>query len=195
MANLFFVFTLTFYLLIEGERSYTFVARYVTPRLRYRMRRAFPELTRVVSGYVIGQLINSTLFATFSYVLLLSTGTPEPLLMAALAFLLDAVPIVGAPLATIPAVLLAATVSPTTAIVVLAAYIIYQQVENYVLIPRVFGNTLQVSSLAILLGVLVGGQLLGVVGIILSLPLTASIPVLERVWREEVPDRLTRDMI
>jgi len=195
VANLFFVFTLTFYLLIEGERSYTFVARYVTPRLRYRMRRAFPELTRVVSGYVIGQLINSTLFATFSYVLLLSTGTPEPLLMAALAFLLDAVPIVGAPLATIPAVLLAATVSPTTAIVVLAAYIIYQQVENYVLIPRVFGNTLQVSSLAILLGVLVGGQLLGVVGIILSLPLTASIPVLERVWREEVPDRLTRDMI
>lgn len=195
VANLFFVLVLTFYLLIEGERSYNFVARYFTPRLRYRLRRAFPEITRVVSGYVIGQSINSTLFAVFSYILLLSTGTPEPLLLAALAFVLDAVPIAGAPLATIPAVLLAATVSPTTAIIVLIAYIIYQQVENYVLIPRVFGNTLQVSSLAILLGVLIGGQLLGVIGIILSLPLTASIPVLERIWREEVPDRLTRDMI
>jgi predicted PurR-regulated permease PerM len=195
IANIFFVLTLSFYLLIEGERSYTFVARYITPRLRFRLRRAFPELTRVVSGYVIGQLINSTLFAAFVYILLLATGTPEPLLMAALAFVLDAVPIIGAPLATIPAVILAATVSPTTAIVVLAAYIIYQQVEGYVIIPRVFGNTLQVSALAILLGVLIGGQLLGIVGIILSLPLTASIPVLERVWREDLPDQLTRDMI
>jgi predicted PurR-regulated permease PerM len=195
IANIFFVLTLSFYLLIEGERSYAFIARYITPRLRYRLRRAFPELTRVVSGYVIGQAINSTLFAVFVYVLLIATGTPEPLLMAALAFVLDAVPIIGAPLATIPAVLLAATVSPTTAIVVLVAYIIYQQVEGYVIIPRVFGNTLQVTSLAILLGVLVGGQLLGIVGIILSLPITAAIPVIERVWREEIPDPLTRDMI
>ena len=93
VANLFFVVTLTFYLLIEGERSYTFLARYFTPRLRYRIRRAFPELTRVVSGFVIGQLITSSLFAVFAYVLLLSTGTPEPLLLAMVAFVLDAAPI------------------------------------------------------------------------------------------------------
>jgi predicted PurR-regulated permease PerM len=43
--------------------------------------------------------------------------------------------------------------------------------------------------------VLIGGQLLGIVGIILSLPITAAIPVLERVWREEIPDPLTIDMI
>ncbi len=195
VANLFFVVTLTFYLLIEGERSYGFLARYFTPRLRYRIRRSFPELTRVVSGFVIGQLITSTLFAVFAYVLLLSTGTPEPLLLAMVAFVLDAVPIIGAPLATVPAVLLAATVSPSTAIVVLVAYIIYQQIENYVIVPRVYGNTLQVTSLAILLGVLVGGQLLGVIGVLLALPITASIPVLERVWREEIPNPLTRDMI
>lgn len=195
VANSFFVLTLSFYLLIEGERSYAFLARYFTPRLRYKVRRAFPELTHVVSGYVIGQTINSTLFAVFAYVLLVFTNTPEPLLMAAIAFVLDAVPIIGSPLATIPAVLLAATVSPTTAIIVLVGYIVYPQIEGYVIIPRVFGNTLQLTSLAILLGVLVGGQLLGVVGIILSLPLTAAIPVLERIWREEVPDQLTSDMI
>ena len=195
VANIFFVLTLAFYLLIEGERAYTFTARYITPRLRYRIRRAFPELTRVVSGYVIGQAINSTLFAVFVYVLLITTGTPQPLLMAALAFVLDAVPIIGAPLATVPAVLLAATVSPGTAIVVLVAYIIYQQIEGYVIIPRVFGNTLQVTALAILLGVLVGALLLGIVGVILSLPITAAIPVIERVWREEVPDPIPRDLI
>lgn len=195
VVNTFFVLVLTFYLLIEGKRSYGFLARYATLRLRYRLRRLFPELTRVVSGYVIGQLINSTTFAVFTFTLLTIMDVPEALLLAMLAFVLDAVPIVGAPAATVPAVLLAATVSVTAAIVVLIAYIAYQQFENYVLVPRVFGSTLQVSSLSILLGVLIGGQLLGVIGIILSLPITASIPVLERVWREKVPAHLTEDMI
>lgn len=195
VVNFFFVLVLTFYLLLEGDRSYRFLARYCTPRLRYRMKRAFPELTRVVSGYLIGQGINSSLFGVFSFVTLALAGVPEPLLLAVLAALLDAVPIVGVPVATIPALLLAATVSWPTALVVLIAYTAYQQFENYVLVPRVFGNTLQVTALSILLGVLIGGQLLGVIGIILSLPLTASIPVLERIWREEVPEELTMDMI
>jgi predicted PurR-regulated permease PerM len=92
---------------------------------------------------------------------------------------------------------LALTVSWQTAAIVLGINIVYQQFENYVLLPRVYGNTLQVSALSILVGVLVGGQLLGVLGIILSLPVTASIPVLERVWREVMPDeveQLEREM-
>lgn len=195
IANFFFVLVLTFYLLLEGERSYRFFARYCTPRLRYRMRRAFPELTRVVSGFVIGQVITSVMFGVFAYVTLQIVGVPEPLLLAVVAAVLDAVPIVGVPVATIPAVLLAATVSWPAAVTVLIAYVIYQQFENYLLVPRVYGNTLQVTSLSILVGVLVGGQLLGIVGVILALPLTATIPVLERVWREDIPEQLTMDMI
>jgi predicted PurR-regulated permease PerM len=107
-----------------------------------------------------------------------------------LAAVFDAVPIVGVPVATIPAVLLALTVSWQTAAIVLGGYLLYQQFENYVMVPRVFGNTLQVSSLSILVGVLVGGQLLGVIGIILSLPITAAIPVLERVWNEPLPENI-----
>jgi predicted PurR-regulated permease PerM len=195
VANFLFVLVLAFYLLLEGDRSYRFLARYCTPRLRFRLRRAFPELTRVVSGYVIGQAINSTAFGVFAFVTLAVAGVPEPLFLAVIAALLDAVPIVGVPVATIPAVILAATVSWPTALVVLILYVAYQQFENYVLVPRVFGNTLQVTALSILVGVLVGGQLLGIVGIILALPLTAAIPVLERVWREEIPDPLPVDMI
>lgn len=195
IANFFFVLVLTFYLLLEGERSYKFIARYFTPRLRYRLRRAFPEITRVVSGYVVGQLINSVAFGLFAFVTLLIVGVPEPLLLAVLAAALDAVPIAGVPIATIPAVVLAATVSWQTALIVLVAYIAYQQFENYVMVPRVFGNTLSVSALSILVGVLVGGQLLGVLGIILSLPITAAIPVIERVWVEEVPKDLSHETL
>jgi predicted PurR-regulated permease PerM len=190
VANTFFVLVLTFYLMLEGERTWKFLARYFTPRLRHRFQRAYPEITRVVSGYVVGQSINSLSFGVFAFATMWFLGVPEPLLIGALAAVFDAVPIVGVPIATVPAVLLALTVSWQTAVLVLILYIVYQQFENYVIVPRVFGNTLQVSALSILVGVLVGGQLLGVIGIVLSLPITASIPVLERIWNEELPEEI-----
>lgn len=190
LANTFFVLILTFYLMLEGERTWRFLSRHFTPRLRYRIHRSYPEITRVVSGYVIGQAINSAAFGTFAFITLTILGVPETLLLAVLAAVFDAVPIVGVPAATIPAMLLALTVSWQTALIVLVAYVVYQQFENYVMVPRVFGNTLQVSSLSILVGVLIGGQLLGVIGIILSLPITAAIPVLERVWNEDLPEEV-----
>lgn len=190
IADTFFVLILTFYLMLEGDRTWKFLSRYFTPRLRYRIRRSYPEITRVISGYLIGQAINSLTFGVFAFVTLTILGVPETLLLAVLAAVFDAVPIVGVPIATIPALVLALTVSWQTALIVLIAYTVYQQFENYVMVPRVFGNTLQVSSLSILVGVLVGGQLLGVIGIILSLPITAAIPVLERVWSEKLPDEV-----
>lgn len=190
LASTFFVLILTFYLMLEGDRSWRFLSRYFTPRLRYRIRRSYPELSRVMSGFVIGQVMTSLAFGLFAFVLLFALDVPEPLLLAVLAAVLDAVPIVGVPLATIPAVLLALTVSWQTAVFVLIAYTIYQQVENYVLVPRIYGNTLQVSSLSILVGVLIGGQLLGIIGVILALPITAAIPVFERVWNEPLPENI-----
>ncbi len=195
LTNTFFVLVLTFYLLLEGERTFNYLGRYLTPALRYKLRRVFPAITRVVSGYVAGQLINSIAFGTFAFVTLVLVGVPEPVLLAVLAAFMDAVPIVGVPVATIPAVVLALTVSVPAALTVLGLYIAYQQFENYVMIPRVFGNTLQISSLSILVGVLIGGQLLGVIGIIIALPLTAAIPAIERIWRADVPPEEATDSV
>ena len=188
LTNAFFVLVLALYLLVEGERTWRYFARYMTPTLRYRFHRLGPELTHVVSGYVIGQAIISTLFGVFSFIVLTVLEVPQPLLLALFGAAAVAIPIVGAPIATVAAMAIALAVSWQTSLIVFAAFMVYQQVENYVLLPRVYGNTLRVTSLSILVGVLVGGQLLGVLGIILSLPLTAAIPVVERVWREQVPD-------
>jgi predicted PurR-regulated permease PerM len=73
-------------------------------------------------------------------------------------------------------------------VAVLVLYIVYQQIENYVIMPRIYGTTLKVSPLSILIGVLIGGQLLGVTGILLALPITAAIPVIERIWHEDLED-------
>jgi predicted PurR-regulated permease PerM len=187
LANAFFVLVLAFYLLIEGEKTWRYFARYMTPTLRYRFHRLGPELTNVVSGYVIGQAIISTTFGVFTYIVLRVLDVPQPLLLALGAGILDAIPIVGVPVATVVAMGIGLSVSWQTSLIILAAFVLYQQFENYVMLPRVYGNTLQVTSLSILVGVLVGGQLMGILGIILSLPLTAAIPVVERVWREVVP--------
>ncbi len=190
LANAFFVLVLAFYLLIEGERTWRYFARYMTPTLRYRFHRLGPELTNVVSGYVIGQAIISTTFGVFTYIVLRVLDVPQPLLLALGAGILDAIPIVGVPVATVVAMGIGLSVSWQTSLIILVAFVLYQQFENYVMLPRVFGNTLQVTSLSILVGVLVGGQLMGILGIILSLPLTAAIPVIERVWREVVPPEI-----
>jgi predicted PurR-regulated permease PerM len=116
-------------------------------------------------------------------------GVPQPLFLALLAAVGDAFPIVGVTAVTIPTVFLALTVSPTAAIVVLIAYIIYQQVENYYIVPRVYQSTLNISSFAVLIAVLIGSALLGIVGALLALPIAAAIPVIEDIWLEDHPIR------
>ncbi|MDQ4045277.1 MAG: AI-2E family transporter [Chloroflexota bacterium] len=192
LANAFFVLVLALYLLIEGERTWRYFARYMTPTLRYRFHRLGPQLTSVVSGYVIGQMIISAAFGTYSYIVLFILDVPQPLLLALLGAVAVAIPIVGVPVATLAAMAIALAVSWETSLIVFGAFMVYQQFENYVLLPRVYGNTLQVTSLSILVGVLDGGQLLGILGIVLALPLTAAIPVIERVWREKVPEDIRK---
>ncbi len=190
VANVFFVIVLALYLLVEGERTWRYFARYMTPTLRYRFHRLGPQLTQVVSGYVLGQAIMSGAFGAFSYIVLFVLNVPQPLLLSLFGAVAVVIPIVGTPVATVAAMAIAFSVSWQASLIVLAAFVIYQGFENYILLPRVYGNTLQVTSLSILVGVLVGGQLMGVLGIILSLPLTASIPVIERVWREQLPEKI-----
>ncbi len=183
------VLVFTIYLLLDGNRIYRWTVRYLPQRYRRKFDRTIPEVSRVVSGYAAGQLMTSALFGLFSFTILFSLGVPQPLFLAILAAIGDAIPIVGVTAVTIPTVLLALTVSPTTAIIVLAAYLIYQQIENYVVVPRVYKTTLNISSFAVLLAVLVGSALLGIVGALLALPIAAAIPVIEDIWLEDHPIR------
>jgi len=183
------VIVMTLYLLLDGPRVYRWCLELLPNRYQSRIDLLRPEVTRVISGYVLGQPLTSLLFGIFTFVVLTVAGVPEPLLLALVAALLDAVPLVGAILATVPAVLLASTVSWPTGLIVLASYLAYQQVENYVIAPRIYGNTLHISSLATLIAILCGAALLGIVGVLLALPVAAALPAILRIWREDpVPE-------
>ncbi len=182
ITNALLMMVMTIYFLVDGGRIYAWNVRYLPATQKERLDRAIPEVSAVVSGYVAGQLITSALFGIFTFTLLTLVGVPQALFLAIVAAFADAIPIAGVLIATIPATLLALTVSVPAAIVVLVSYLVYQQVENYVIAPRIYKNTLQISSFAVLIAVLIGGELLGIVGVMLALPIAAAIPVIERIW-------------
>jgi predicted PurR-regulated permease PerM len=147
----------------------------------------FGEIGEQVGVYMRGQLITSALAGLFSYGVLLILGVPEPLALAFIMALTDAIPLAGPLIGTVPAVLMALTRGTTTSLIVLAAYVLYQQFEGHILLPRIYGHTMKLSPSIVVISILIGATLLGVLGALLALPVAAAIPVVMRYiveWQE-----------
>jgi predicted PurR-regulated permease PerM len=180
-----------FYFLIEGERTFDWVVTFFRPQNQRKLREAGTEISNIISAYVVGQVITSVSIAIFTAILLSSLGVPGALPLAMVAAILDVIPAIGVTLSIFAAVLLALSVSATTALWVGLAYLVYQAIENYFIAPIVYGNRMRVSSLVVLLSVTVGGILGGAIGVIIALPVAAAYPVAERVWlRKYLGDRV-----
>ena len=182
VAGVVVMLVMTLYLLLDGRRLYAWLLAYVPRARRERVAQTSDEVSRVIHAYIRGQAITSALVGAFSYATLKVLHVPAPLALAVLAALLDVVPFVGFVAFTLPAVVLALTVSPTVALVVAALYGGYHFLENYVIVPRVYGRQLRLSTLTVLLALGVAGALFGVLAAILVLPLVAAYPVVERLW-------------
>lgn len=180
-----FVLITTLYLLIDGKRLYAWLLAYVPRKHREKMALTVPEVSRVVCAYVRGQLLTSALFTVFVAGLLVWLDVPAVLPLALLAGICDVIPVVGIILATLPAAILALTVSPSAALIVIASYSVYHMFETYFIVPRVYGNTLRLSTLAVLLALVVGGTLQGIIGAVLILPVVAAYPIIERIWLKD----------
>ena len=179
------VFIIALYLLAEGKRTYAWLLAYVPRRHRRKMGLMLPEVSQVVIAYVQGQLITSVLLGAFSLVVLTLLKVPAAVPLAVLAAICDILPVVGVVISTAPAMLFALTVSPLTAVAVLALYLGYHALENTVIIPWVYGKRLRLSTPVVLVALLVGGSLYGVVGAVLVLPFVAAYPIIERIWLHE----------
>lgn len=170
------------YLLLDGRRLLAWLLAFVPLRNREKASKTAEGVGQVVREYVRGQAITSSACTVFSAILLTVLGVPAALPLAVLAGVCDILPVIGFFIAVVPAVLLALTVSPTTAIIVAVAYTAYQLFESYVLIPRVYGKMMRLSELAVLLAIIIGGALQGVWGAVMALPLVAAYPVVEKYW-------------
>jgi len=179
------VLVLTLYLVLDGRRFYAWLLAYVPRRYRRRMAATVSEVSEVIIAYVQGQIVTSVLYGAYAFVTLSVFHVPAAMPLALLAAVCDVIPVLGVVVSTLPAVLLALTVSPFVAAAVLALYILYHVIENYVLVPRIYGRRLRMSGLAVLIALVVGGTLQGILGAVLVLPLVAAYPIVERIWLHE----------
>jgi predicted PurR-regulated permease PerM len=168
------IIAMTAYLLSDTPRLGRFVGQFIPANRKGEANEIFNRLTRVVGGYLRGQLITSFAISVFTFVLLEIIGVPNSLAFAVLAGFADVVPLVGAVIATIPPAAAALQESSTKALAVLIGMIAYQQFEDRILVPRVYGRTLNLPAIIVLIAVLAGAELLGIIGVLLALPLTAA---------------------
>jgi predicted PurR-regulated permease PerM len=186
---------LTFFMLLEGpawmERLYALLPPGSQPRWRAVAR----DVYRTVGGYVTGNLLISLVAGTTATVVLLVVGVPFAVALGLLVAILDLIPLAGATLAAIIVTLVALTHSLTAAIVVLVFFVVYQQIENHLLQPLVYGRTVKLSPLAVLVSVLIGANVAGVIGALAAIPVAGTIQILILDWLRHRRQRSEEDVL
>jgi len=183
-----FVLVVAIYLVVEGRRAFAWLATFAPKKVRPRIQRTAREVRVVMLSYVRGSVITATICFLYVLGVLTVLQVPLALLLAVLAFVFDFIPVVGTILMMVPATLLGFLVSPGRALLVAAAYLLYHVIEAYILIPRIWGHEMRVSTLTVILAIAIGGTLQGAIGAVLALPIAAAYPIFERIWfREHLP--------
>ena len=183
-----FVLVVAIYLLVEGRMAFAWLITFAPRKHRKQIDETAREMAKVVLAYMRGNVITSIICAVYVLVVLTVLHVPLTLLLAVIAFVFDFIPVVGTIAMIAPAALLALTISPVRALAVVAAYLVYHLIENYLIIPRVYGNQMRLSTLTVILAIAVGGTLQGVIGALLALPIAAAYPIVERIWlRDQLP--------
>jgi predicted PurR-regulated permease PerM len=184
-------YILTIYLLIEGRRTYRWLIAFAPPHRRPKLAMTAQECRRVIRAYVAGNIATSLFAAAFVFTALTVLRVPAALLLALLAGLGDFVPVLGFIVSVIPALVLALTRSTAVAVTVLGLYCVYHVIENYYIAPKVYGDRLKLSNVAVILAFAIGAELAGVVGALIALPIAAVYPAVERIWlREQLGDEV-----
>ena len=177
IAALATVLTLAFFLLLGSERYVNAGVGLFPEAHQPLVRRLLSKSAGAISGYITGNLAISVICGVTTFVVLLILGMPYAAPLALLVAVLDLIPLVGATLGGALLVVVGLFVEPWKAVVLLVYIVVYQQVEGSVLQPLVYSKAVQLNGLVILIALLVGGQLLGIPGALLAIPVAEIIRI------------------
>ena len=174
---------ITFYMLKAGSTFKRIFAGLFPMEYRQHIMDLVQETDHILSAYIRGQLILCVAIASMVFVGMWWLEVPYPLVIALLAGIVELVPIVGPIVGAIPALLLALTISGALAVKVLIFYIVVQQFDGHILMPKLMGNVIEIHPVAIIAGVLLGSAVLGVFGMMLAVPTLAVLKVITKhMW-------------
>ncbi len=183
VASLLTVLVLSLMMVLYGPDILKGGLGILDPSKRERVRVVASDCARALTGYVMGNLLISLIAGTATFVALLVFDVPFAAVLALWTAFADLIPLVGATLGAIPAIGVAFLHSTGAGIGMLVFYIVYQQFENHVLQVVIMSKTVQINQLLVLVSVLVGVELLGILGALLAIPAAGVIQVIVRdLW-------------
>lgn len=172
------VLVLAFMMLVEGKRWFSYVEQFIPPAKVPRFERTTRHMYQVVRGYVNGQVMLAALAACVIVVPLFILDISYPIALMVIVFICGLIPLVGHSIGAIIVTLVALFTSLPSAITILAFYILYQQIENYALQPRIQASATNMSPLLVFMSVVIGVSFGGLLGGLLAIPIAGCARVL-----------------
>lgn len=169
------VMVISFYLMLDEERLKKNISDLFPSRVRNNVYKTLLHIDEKLGAWVRGQILLSLFVGSITWVALTLFGFEFALPLAVIAGMLEIVPTIGPIIAAIPAVILALSISPATAALVAGLYVLIQVVENNVLVPKIMEKAVGLNPIVIILSVVVGGEVMGVLGALLSIPLLSLV--------------------
>lgn len=183
VVGLLTVVVLAYLMVLEGPKAVDGSLALLPERRAEHVRRVGADCAKTVTGYITGNLLISIICGLLTWVVLLVLGVPFAGLIALFVAVADLIPLIGATLGAIVAVLAAFVDSSTAGIVVIVFFVLYQQLENHLLQPVILSRTVKLNPLTVLVSILIAVELAGILGALLAIPVAGIIQVIVRdLW-------------
>ncbi|HVF69440.1 MAG TPA: AI-2E family transporter [Xanthomonadales bacterium] len=179
------IFVVSLYLLLYEDTFKKFVAGIFHKDAREKARDTLDQVNFKLGAWLRGQVQLCVFIGFLSWIGLTVLGLPYALPLALLAGLLEVVPTIGPILSSIPAIVIALTISPAKALAIVALYVLIQAVENQILVPKVMQKAVGLNPVVVILGIMIGTNLMGVVGALLAIPFISFMVVIFKSLESE----------
>ncbi len=191
--SLIIVLSMTFYMSVIEDGMKRFLSSVTPARHKEYVVSLGDRIKEKIGKWMLGQLFLIVLIFVLYYAVLSILGVPYALILAILGGLLEIIPYLGPIISAVPAVIIGFLISPLTGLLVLAAYIIIQQIENHVIVPQIMKKAIGLNPVAVILALLVGVKFAGVLGAILAVPVATAIGVFlgDLMKKPEEEDQVT----
>ncbi|WP_172979774.1 AI-2E family transporter [Agromyces agglutinans] len=176
----FFVVVLSIYFIATLDATKRACYSLVKASHRVRVQGYAERIMESVGKYLSGMVVLAFMNAVYSTILLAAVGVPFALVLGVVALFVTLIPLIGTVLTTILMTIVTLFVGPTQALIVLVLMLVYMQVEAYILTPKVMGKAVQVPGTIVLISALAGGTLLGLLGALVAIPISAGILLIIR---------------
>lgn len=177
-VSLFAILVITFYLIVKKDNMRVFLQTVTPSKYQAYIIQIYTQIQRKVGQWLKGQLVLMLIIAILSYVGLLLLGVKYSLILGLFAGVTEIIPYIGPVIGAVPAIFIAFTQSPFKGLLVLILYILIQQLENHIIVPKVMNRAVGLNPIVVILVILIGGKLAGILGALVAVPIATVFSVI-----------------